>query len=104
LEDIRTALLWVIPVTLVIASAGGYFLARKSLAPVVAMSEKAGRIGAQNLHERLPVQNARDELCYLASTRNRFLDGLDRSSEQQRRFMADASHDLRSPVAVIRGE
>jgi len=104
LEDIRTALLWVIPVTLVIASAGGYFLARKSLAPVVAMSEKAGRIGAQNLHERLPVQNARDELGYLAGTFNRLLERLDRSFEQQRRFMADASHELRSPVAVIRGE
>jgi two-component system, OmpR family, sensor kinase len=104
LEDIRTALLWVIPVALVIASAGGYFLARKSLAPVVGMSEKAGRIGAQNLHERLPVQNARDELGYLASTFNSLLERLERAFEQQRRFMADASHELRSPVSVIRGE
>jgi two-component system OmpR family sensor kinase len=104
LEDIRAALLWVIPVTLVIAGAGGYFLARKSLAPVVAMSEKAGHIGARNLHERLPVQNARDELGYLASTFNSLLERLERSFEQQRRFMADASHELRSPVAVIRGE
>jgi heavy metal sensor kinase len=104
LEDIRTALLWVIPITLVIASLGGYFLARKTLAPVVAMSEKAGRIGARNLHERLPVQNARDELGYLASTFNSLLERLERSFEQQRRFMADASHELRSPVSVIRGE
>jgi heavy metal sensor kinase len=104
LEDIRGTLLWVIPLALVIASAGGYFLARKSLAPVVAMSEKAARMGAQNLHERLPVLNARDELGYLASTFNRLLERLDRSFEQQRRFMADASHELRSPVAIIRGE
>lgn len=104
LEDIRTALLWVIPVTLAIASAGGYFLARKTLAPIVAMSEKAALMGAQNLHERLPVQNARDELGYLAGTFNGLLERLERSFEQQRRFMADASHELRSPVSVIRGE
>jgi heavy metal sensor kinase len=104
LEDIRATLLWVIPITLVIASGGGYFLARKSLAPVVAMSEKAARMGAQNLHERLPVLNARDELGYLASTFNGLLERLDRAFEQQRRFMADASHELRSPVAIIRGE
>ena len=104
LEDIRTTLLWVIPIALVIASAGGYFLARKSLAPVVGMSDKAALIGAQNLHERLPVPNQRDELGYLASTFNGLLERLDRAFEQQRRFMADASHELRSPVAIIRGE
>jgi two-component system, OmpR family, sensor kinase len=104
MEDIRATLLWVIPAALLIASIGGYFLARKSLAPVVAMSETAARIGARNLHQRLPVQNARDELGYLASTFNGLLERLDRSFEQQRRFMADASHELRSPVAIIRGE
>lgn len=104
LEDIRATLLWVIPATLLIASVGGYFLARKSLAPVVAMSEKAARMSARNLHERLPVQNARDELGYLAGTFNGLLERLERSFEQQRRFMADASHELRSPVSVIRGE
>ncbi len=104
MDDIRTTLLWVIPAALLIASVGGYFLARKSLAPVVAMSETAAQIGAQNLHRRLPVQNARDELGYLAGTFNGLLERLDRSFEQQRRLMADASHELRSPVAIIRGE
>ena len=104
LEDIRETLLWVIPITLAMASAGGYFLVRKSLAPVVAMSEKAALMGAQNLHERLPVLNPRDELGYLASTFNGLLGRLNHSFEQQRRFMADASHELRSPVSIIRGE
>ena len=101
---IRETLFWVIPAMLVIGSVGGYFLARKSLAPVVAMSEKAAHMGAQNLQERLPVQNPRDELGYLASTFNDLLERLNRSFEQQRRFMADASHELRSPVSIIRGE
>ena len=103
-QDIRKTLYWMIPVMLLIVSAGGYFLARKSLAPVVAMSEKAARMGAQNLHERLPVLNSRDELGRLANTFNDLLERLDRSLEQQRRFMADASHELRSPVSIIRGE
>ena len=102
--ELRKALFWVIPMMLAIASAGGYFLARKSLAPVVAMSEKAAHMGAQNLDERLPVQNPRDELGHLATTFNDLLERLSRSLEQQRRFMADASHELRSPVSIIRGE
>jgi two-component system OmpR family sensor kinase len=101
---IRETLLWVIPVVLVVGSVGGYFLARKSLAPVVAMSEKAARMGAQSLQERLPVLNPHDELGHLAGTFNDLLERLNRSLEQQRRFMADASHELRSPVSIIRGE
>jgi heavy metal sensor kinase len=104
LEDMRTALFWIIPVLLVLISAGGYFLARKSLAPVLAMSEQAARMGSQNLQERLPVLNPHDELGHLASTLNGLLERVNRSLEQQRRFMADASHELRSPVSIIRGE
>ena len=94
----------VIPLAIVLASTGGYFLARRSLSPVAAMGTQAGRIGADNLHERLPVQNARDELGQLAQTFNSLLDRLDQSFDQQRRFVADASHELRTPVAILCGE
>jgi len=104
LENIRQTLFWMIPVMLLIASGGGYFLARKSLAPVEAMRAKAAQMGAQNLSERLPVLNPRDELGRLASTFNDLLERLNLSFELQRRFMADASHELRSPVSIIRGE
>jgi len=104
LEEVATAFAWVIPIAVLLASVGGYFLARKSLAPVVAMSSQAGRIGAANLHERLPVQNDKDELGHLAQSFNSLLDRLSQSFERQQRFMADASHELRTPVAILRGE
>jgi len=104
LEGIRQTFEWVIPIALLLASMGGYFLARKSLAPIVAMSNQAGRIGAANLHERLAVQNEKDELGHLARSFNGLLDRLDQSFERQQRFMADASHELRTPVAILRGE
>jgi two-component system, OmpR family, sensor kinase len=104
LEGVTETFAWVIPISLLLASASGYFLARKSLAPVVAMSSQAGKIGAENLHERLAVLNERDELGHLALSFNDLLDRLGQSFERQKRFMADASHELRTPVAILRGE
>jgi heavy metal sensor kinase len=68
------------------------------------MGEHARRIGATNLHDRLPVLNANDELGQLATTFNDLLNRLDESFERQRRFVADASHELRTPLAILRGE
>jgi two-component system, OmpR family, sensor kinase len=104
LETIRLTFAWMILIGLLLAATGGYFLAKKSLAPAVAMGAHAQRIGATNLHERLPVINANDELGQLATTFNDLLDRLDQSFERQRRFIADASHELRTPLAILRGE
>ena len=104
LEEVRATFAWVIPMAIILASLGGYFLARKSLAPVMAMSSQAGRIGAENLHERLPILNAKDELGRLAASFNELLERVDQSFERQRRFMSDASHELRTPAAILRGE
>ncbi|MEJ7618136.1 MAG: ATP-binding protein [Pyrinomonadaceae bacterium] len=89
------------PLALALAGLGGFFLARKALAPVAAMSERARRIGAANLEERLPVANPRDELGGLAAAFNDLLARLDASFNQQRQFMADASHELRTPLSVM---
>ena len=91
-----------VPLALLLAGVGGFFLARKSLAPVVAMSERARQIGAENLESRLPVANPRDELGQLAATFNELLARLDESFNFQRQFMADASHELRTPLSVIK--
>jgi two-component system, OmpR family, sensor kinase len=104
LEDIRNTFLWAIPVALSLASIGGYFLARKSLAPVATMAGQAQSIGASNLQNRLEVTNKRDELGQLANSFNQLLERLEKSFERQKRFIADASHELRTPVAILRGE
>jgi heavy metal sensor kinase len=101
LELLRRPLLFAGLAALILAGGGGWLLARRSLAPVVAMAGSARRIGAENLGEQLPVANPRDELGQLAVTFNELLARLHEAFERQRRFMADASHELRTPLSVM---
>ncbi|MBS1806609.1 MAG: heavy metal sensor histidine kinase [Acidobacteria bacterium] len=102
LEQLREIFYLAVPLALLVAGLGGWWLARQSLASVVAMSEQARRIGAENLGQRLLVANPRDELGQLAATFNELLGRLHNAFDQQRQFMADASHELRTPLYVIR--
>jgi heavy metal sensor kinase len=93
-----------VPLILLLASVGGYFLARKSLSPIALMNRQTQRISAENLAARLDVMSERDELGGLALTINDLLARLENSFKEQQRFVADASHELRTPLAVLRGE
>ncbi|MDQ6718394.1 MAG: ATP-binding protein [Gemmatimonadota bacterium] len=102
LEEAISTFAIVAPMVLALAYLGGWFLAGRSLSPVGAMSERAARISASTTSERLPVVNPDDELGKLAIVLNDLLDRLADALAQQRRFMTDASHELRTPVAVVR--
>src|SRR5215212_1520136 len=104
LRELRRDLFAGATLVLLLASGGGYFLARKSLAPIASMNSQTQRISAENLSARLDVTNSRDELGQLATTINDLLARLENSFKEQQRFIADASHELRTPLAVLRGE
>jgi two-component system, OmpR family, sensor kinase len=93
-----------LPLFLLLAGVGGYWLTRRNLAPLEAMAGQARRIGDANLDARLAAGDAAEELAILAASFNELLGRLDVSFDGMRRFVADASHELRTPLAVIRGE
>ena len=92
------------PIAIIIASVLGYALAAAGLRPVEAMRRRAREVSLSRADERLPLPAARDEIYRLGETLNEMLDRLGRSFERERRFVADASHELRTPVAVIKAE
>jgi heavy metal sensor kinase len=105
MQDLRQlvlVLLLGLPVGVLAAVVGGYSLARRALAPVDRMAERARTINAERLEDRLPVDNPHDELGRLATVFNDTLGRLESSFEQMRRFTSDASHELRTPLTAIR--
>ena len=102
LRDLMLMLVLGIPFGVVAAGLGGYSLARRALAPVERMAERARSITAERLSDRLPIDNPDDEFGRLASVFNETLGRLESSFEQMRQFTADVSHELRTPLTAIR--
>lgn len=78
-----------------------WLLIGRTLGPVERIRQQVARIGAARLDERVPIPQTRDEIARLAITMNRMLDRLEASQQAQRQFVADASHELRSPLATL---
>ncbi|MET7278959.1 HAMP domain-containing sensor histidine kinase [Kribbella sp. NPDC005582] len=89
------------PVLLVVVGVAGWFLAGQALGPVERIRRRVQGIGAGDLSERVPVPPTQDEIAKLATTMNEMLDRLQAGQATQRRFVADASHELRSPLATL---
>ncbi len=101
-DRVRQWLRWSVPITVLLAGLVTWLLAGRALRPVRAITEQAARIGAGTLHERVPVPPTADEIATLATTMNEMLGRLEAHDHRHRRFVSDASHELRSPVATLR--
>jgi signal transduction histidine kinase len=104
LSDLRAVMVLGGPVALLLAALLGYGISASALGTVESMRRKAGALSVADPGGRLPVPTARDELQRLATTLNEMLDRNEASFARERRFIADASHELRSPIAVLRAE
>ena len=104
LAALRNVLVIGFPAIVLLAAAGGFLLSSRALAPVASMARQAAGISGSNLHRRLEIGDAAEELRTLAASFNELLGRLDQSFDVMRRFVSDASHELRTPLSVIQGE
>ena len=91
-----------LPLILAAATLGGYWMSRRALAPVDAITQAARRISAENLSLRLEVPRTGDELERLSETLNDMMRRIEAAFRRMTRFTADASHELRTPVSIMR--
>jgi heavy metal sensor kinase len=104
LKELRVQLFLGIPLILLFAGLGGYFLANRALRPIQQITQTAQEITAQDLSRRLAYRGTRDEIGSLAMTFDQMLGRLQSSFERERRFTGDAAHELRTPLTVLKGQ
>jgi signal transduction histidine kinase len=101
-RDLRRSLLIALPVVGAMVFIGGHLLGRRAVAPVSGLTKAAERISATSPKERLPLPPSGDEIARLTEVLNRSFDRLQTSYESATRFSADASHQLKTPISILR--
>jgi heavy metal sensor kinase len=104
LSNLRIQLLLLTTIGLLLSSLAGHFMSRKALKPVAALAAEARRINDRNLDIRLPEPSAKDEISDLSRTLNQMLERIDRAFASVRTFTGNASHELRTPISLMRTE
>jgi len=104
LASFRAKLLLLTPIVILLAALGGHAMSRKALKPVAALAAEARRINDRNLDIRLPAPDAKDEISDLSDTLNQMLERIDKAFASVRTFTGNASHELRTPISLLRTE
>ena len=104
LHELVGELLIIGALALLVCALGSYWLAARAFAPIRRLAQVARHIKADDLQQRVPIPPAHDEIQYLALTLNEMLESLEQAFLRQHRFVADASHELRTPITVLRNK
>jgi len=104
LNTLFIILIVTVPLALMVASLGGQFLAHKALKPVDNITQTARVITSQNLNQRITPLKVKDEISRLIETFNEMISRLDQSFRQIKQFSSDASHELKTPLTILKGE
>jgi heavy metal sensor kinase len=104
LNTLFIILIVTVPLALMVASLGGQFLAHKALKPVDNITQTARVITSQNLNQRITPPKVKDEISRLIETFNEMISRLDQSFRQIKQFSSDASHELKTPLTILKGE
>lgn len=103
-RELKNILTFGLPAVLAVAILAGLFFASRALRPVQEMISFTHRLRAEDLHERIPLPSSQDEIRKLAETLNEMLERIEKAFSSQERFVADASHQLLTPLTILKGE
>ena len=104
LFQLRVLLFISVPLTILLAALGGYYVARKAFDPIDRIIRTAQSISAEHLDKRLEKGDVDDEILRLSTTLNDMFDRIEEAFKLQKQFTADASHELKTPLTILLGE